>query len=324
MRRSLAFLSAGLLVGCGHVGASRPAVPAPVPREGFVTTDDGVRLRYKVLGSGPEAVVVANTGAWLEGDFAPLANGRTVVFFDARNRGGSDRVEDPTRIGLNREAQDIDLVRQHLRLDRIGLIGWSYVGALVALYARDYPQHVTRIVQVGAMAPQAATMAKGRGRGAGIDSAGVRRIAELRKNELDKRDPVAFCREQVRWTELPPRMGDWAAISRTRMDPCKYANEWPDRLGPTAAPLFRSFQGWDWRESMRAVQVPALVIHGTEDFAPIEGGEEWARTLANARIVRVHGAGHLPWLEEPELVFGAIDRFLRGEWPEEAVRIDVQ
>jgi pimeloyl-ACP methyl ester carboxylesterase len=73
---------------------------------------------------------------------------------------------------------------------------------------------------------------------------------------------------------------------------------------------------------MRAVQIPALVIHGTEDIAPVEGGEEWVRALPDARLVRVAGAGHLPRLEEPGLVFGAIDRFLRGEWPEEAVPVD--
>lgn len=324
MCRSLALMCAVLLVGCVPGGANRSAIPETVPRDGFVTTDDGVRLRYRVVGSGPETVIVANTGAWLEDDFARLANERAVVFFDARNRGGSDRVEDTTRIGLAREARDIDLVRQHLGLERVALIGWSYVGALVALYARDYPQHVTRIVQIGAMAPQAATMVNGQGRGAGVDSAGLRRIEELRQAGLANEDPVAFCREQVRWVELPPRMGNWAAISRTRMNPCKYPNEWPDRLLAAAAPLFRSFRGWDWRGSMGAVQIPALVIHGTEDFAPIEGGEEWARLLPNARIVRVSGAGHLPWLEEPELVFGAIDRFLRGAWPDEAVLVAAQ
>lgn len=65
-----------------------------------------------------------------------------------------------------------------------------------------------------------------------------------------------------------------------------------------------------------------MVIHGKEDFAPVEGGEEWVRALPDSILIRVPGAGHLPWLEEPALVSGAIDLFLRGEWPEEALKAD--
>jgi hypothetical protein len=34
--------------------------------------------------------------------------------------------------------------------------------------------------------------------------------------------------------------------------------------------------------------------------------------------VTVENAGHAPWIEAPEKVFGAIETFLGGAWPETA------
>jgi hypothetical protein len=38
-------------------------------------------------------------------------------------------------------------------------------------------------------------------------------------------------------------------------------------------------------------------------------------------LLTVAGAAHVPWIEAPELTFGAIDVFLSGEWPESAERV---
>ena len=50
--------------------------------------------------------------------------------------------------------------------------------------------------------------------------------------------------------------------------------------------------------------------------APYGGGREWAMMLPNARLVSVENAGHAPWVEAEELVFGAIEEFLGGTWRE--------
>jgi proline iminopeptidase len=295
--------------------------PAARVREGHIVTDDGVRLRYRMIGSGADAVIVANTAAWLEDELATLARDRTLIFFDARNRGGSDRVTDPQRLGMDREVRDIDEIRRQLGFDRVALIGWSYVGALVTLYARENPDRVSRLVLIGTMAPRAATIALGRGRGAGPDQAGVARIAALRADTLDRSNPTGFCREHVRLVDLPPRMGDHGAIEHYRSDPCRFENEWPANLSASVGAVIARLGAWDWRQSVDDVQVPALVVHGTDDFVPIEGAIEWVTALPEARLVRVAGAGHLPWLEAPDAVLGAIDTFLNGAWPATAERV---
>ena len=68
-----------------------------LPAEGYVTTDDGLRLWFQTVGSGPQVVVLPNGFHLLE-DFSCLAPGRTLVFHDVRNRGRSDTVTDPAKL----------------------------------------------------------------------------------------------------------------------------------------------------------------------------------------------------------------------------------
>jgi len=43
--------------------------------------------------------------------------------------------------------------------------------------------------------------------------------------------------------------------------------------------------------------------------------------LPNARLLTVENAAHAPWIEAPDKVFGAIDTFLDGTWPEAAEKL---
>jgi len=67
---------------------------------------------------------------------------------------------------------------------------------------------------------------------------------------------------------------------------------------------------------------PILIIHGVKDrHAPYGGAREWAIGLPDARLVTIHDAAHMPWIEAPDAVFNSIATFLGGAWPEAALRI---
>ena len=67
---------------------------------------------------------------------------------------------------------------------------------------------------------------------------------------------------------------------------------------------------------------PVLAIHGRQDrSASYGGGREWALRLPNARLITVDNAAHVPWIEDPDKVFGAISAFLDGGWPPSAERV---
>jgi len=112
--------------------------------EGFVRANDGARLCYCAKGSGPEWLIVPGIGG--DFDFDRLADDRSVVFFDIRNRGRSDAVPDADQVGFPVEIDDLETVREHSGMSRVSVLGWSYVGVVAALYAARYPAGIERLV----------------------------------------------------------------------------------------------------------------------------------------------------------------------------------
>ena len=68
--------------------------------------------------------------------------------------------------------------------------------------------------------------------------------------------------------------------------------------------------GGRWQE----LSVPTLFLYGDRDsFVSSKVADAWqaiAARNASVRIVRIPGAGHLPWLDEPDAVLDEIERFL--------------
>ena len=64
----------------------------------------------------------------------------------------------------------------------------------------------------------------------------------------------------------------------------------------------------------RALTVPTLLVWPEHDaFGSPEEGEALAATNPSLRLVRVPGAGHLPWIDDPDTVVAEIERFLATE-----------
>ena len=66
-------------------------------------------------------------------------------------------------------------------------------------------------------------------------------------------------------------------------------------------------------EELAAIRQPTLQVWGTAD--PVGGVDIWRRVvgaLPAGELRLVEGAGHTPWLDNPELVGGYVGRFLKG------------
>ena len=112
--------------------------------EGYLTTQDGVRLFFQKMGIGPRTVVIPNAAYMFE-DFKYLADDRTVIFYDLRNRGRSESVTDASKLkgGVHLDVEDLETIRRHFGIRPVDVIGHSYLGMVVALYAMKY-RHTCR------------------------------------------------------------------------------------------------------------------------------------------------------------------------------------
>lgn len=277
---------------------------------GHVRMDDGVRLFYKTIGDG-ETNVVIPMGLFLEEALRPLAaSDRRLVFYDPRARGRSD-AGDRRLVTLARQVADLDALRAGLGIDSMAVIGWSGLGMETAVYTMRNPARVTRLVQVAPVAARDSFNAQAyRVRLTRTDTAAVSALRRRRESG-DLADDVAFCRAMRAITSR----ASFADPSHATQNPdvCGYPNELPDSLSGLFGPLLRSFQGYDWRNSIRTLDVPRLVIHGSADAFPLQGSREWVPPGSNARLLVIDSAGHFPYLERPDVFFPAVDAFLRGD-----------
>lgn len=236
-------LAAAFLGGCG---SPRPPDTGSVPETGvrfaerWVVTPDSVRLYARVLGTGPDTVLIPG-GMYLSRDLDPLTEGRTLVFYDPRSRGASDAVFDTLRLGMDQEVRDMEAVRAAFGVGRVALLGWSYLGAVVARYAAEHPEHVRAVVQVGPMGPLPTTPPPGEARGSRPDSSDLRRLADMEAAGLPASDPVRYCRAWALTRMIRPMMGRPEAALRMKSDPCPHWNEWP---GSSSPPVGGSCPPW--------------------------------------------------------------------------------
>lgn len=292
---------------------------------GYVTTADGVRLFYKKAGTGRETVIVPY-GYTLFRDFKVLAKNCTMIFYDMRDRGHSDEVKDAAKITIQKDVDDLETIRQHFGAGKVSLIGESYLGMMVVLYATQHPEHVNRIVQIAPVSRRfgskypAPYMASDDDRVPDPDA--LKRLKELEKNGYANAHPKEFC-EQDWKVERTGLVGDPANGAKAGEGYCDLPNEWPTHLEKHFAASIASIQNLEIGDAELArVTMPVLTIHGTKDRnAPYGGGREWAATLQDARLMTVKDAAHFPWLDDPRLVFSSISTFLGGSWPAAAVKV---
>lgn len=285
--------------------------------ERFIVTPDGVRLFARLVGQGRQTLVVPGTGT--DTDFLPLARRRQVAFYDVRNRGRSDRVDAGGRVGVPVEADDVDVVRADFGFASTNLLGWSYIGLVVALAAASCPQHVERLVMVCPAAPSRSLEPEPRA----LDRSVIERLTALAATGLAQSDPVVYARQ---WREIVmrSRLQDPRSFAEFRSDPSIWPNEWPDHMTDALVRVAESHPvDFDYLSQAQLIHAPTLVVHGEQDSIPIEASRAWARSIPDARLLVLPRVGHFPQFESSDVFFGAVDTFLGGSWPDHATRVTI-
>ena len=76
---------------------------------------------------------------------------------------------------------------------------------------------------------------------------------------------------------------------------------------------FRACTGFDRRDRLGAIRLPALVVNGADDgITPLEYGVDLAKHIPGAVLKILHGTGHLPILERPTELVAVITAFIHS------------
>lgn len=308
MRHAFLVVLAVLACACGarKDAEQQEAAGTQSPGTGWVTLPSGGRLYYEVAGGRGDTIVVPGAAYW-SGALAPLAQNHTVIFYDLLGRGRSDTASG-SRIVMDSIVSDLEMLRQHVNAQKIGLVGVSVSSLVAAGYAAKYPDRVSRLALVNPIGLTGAAQTSYRPpeRAARTDSAAYREVMRLRETNGS---PETICRQAWKansgWF-----VGDASASSRIDPKWCATPNETVDAALMWLGYLSSAAGSWDITAKVRSIKTPTLVIQAERDyFVNPAGAQAWASAISGAKLTTVPGVGHFALFEKPDVVLTPLQEF---------------
>jgi pimeloyl-ACP methyl ester carboxylesterase len=272
----------------------RPATPEGETAR--VGTADGSSMRAVRAGSGPPIVLIhglmvpIDVWSLVFSEFVDA--GHEVIAYDLRGHGGSGVGSEG--FGMDQYADDLKAILEHYDLRNAVVVAHS-MGAMGAMtFAVRHPD-VARERLAGMVV--AATSPGG--------------VFELAQNKAQLALLQAGLAQRL--IESPvhgPLLARPYFGPRPRFSQIKALNAMHAATDPETtrqAPL--SMVDYDLRDRLDEIEVPTMVLHGSEDMVtPPEGATLIAEGIPGARLVWMHGIGHMMQFEAPgEFVDRAVD-----------------
>jgi pimeloyl-ACP methyl ester carboxylesterase len=246
---------------------------SPTWKEDHVEAD-GFRIRYVQAGDGPPLVHLHGGGGLaLTPAHDLLARGRRVIAFEMPGFG--DSPENTRHQTMNDMARTMLAAVTALGIDGFDLMGTSFGGKTALCAAVIAGERVRALV---------------------LESpAAIRPEDRARPQPATPEELIAMLHAHPE--RVPPR--PLSAIADRA------------KVGPMMARLMAPARDAALEAAMSGLQVPVLVIFGTEDrLIPPELGRTYKQLLSNCQLLYVYDAGHATAADRPEAFAEAVADFL--------------
>lgn len=232
---------------------------------------------------------------------SPLAARRQLILYDQRGRGHSEAPPGARAARIEHDALDVVALRQALGLAQWDVLGHSWGGGIALLAAADDP-HIRNLILVDAVGLTPEWLVA-------LHDVALSRLTGTAHARLAAYNPQSL---------HEPEPGRQAEYNRALYPAWFHDGELGTMFTP---PLARSEtgaavvaqlrrEGFDWCDAAARVRARTLLIHGASDMIPIAQAERTAATIPDARMRVIPDAGHMPFWEQPELFFAAVEEFL--------------
>jgi pimeloyl-ACP methyl ester carboxylesterase len=252
-----------------------------------IIAPDGVTLEVREWGDpgGPALLMIPGVAqsylSFARQYAAPELQGLRIVSYDPRGHGLSDKPLGIEHYGGRRWSDDVAAVMSGLGLDRPILLGWSLGGRILRQYLVVYGDGAVSGVAFVSCRPVEIAEVVGPGN------------AILPTVDLtDEASRISVALQFLRnCFGKPPEAEDLAFMFGFNML-CPF--EIRQQIGQWLTPVDVS------EAALRAVTVPALVVHGRDDILVLpKAGEITASLIPQARTSWYEGCGHSVFFEEP-------------------------
>ena len=271
---------------------------------------NGVSIWTATQGCGPP-VVLCHGGPGIYDYLGPIAamidDVATVHRYDQR---GCGRSEDTGPYDVRTFVDDLDALRACWGYEAWTIVGHSWGATLALLYAIEFPERTARLGYVsGTGIDPAWHQAYRRNREAKLLDADRERL-RLLNGELLTATGEELERIQEEMSLLLGRSELFdvrrvGAVSRYDRFPINYSlNE------ALCAEMKRMEDAGGLDSRISQVRAPTLVLDGEGDPRPRWARAQLAELIPTSRHATIAGAGHEPWIEQPEATARVLREFL--------------
>jgi len=255
---------------------------------------DDIQMAYTDTGVGRPIVLIHgypfNRSLWNE-QVAALSNSYRIITPDLRGFGESDSSPGPAT--MNRMAQDVAQLLDHLEITRAVIGGLSMGGYVALAFYKQFPSRVLALILADTRA-QADTEEGKQTRAQQAEKA----LSEGMAGIADAMLPKLLTPETVsKRPEIVKRVRDM--MLKTKPE-------------GAASALLGMAEREDQTELLPRITSPTLILVGAEDaLTPVADSEKMHKTIAGSRLVVLENAGHVSNLERTGEFNEALMNFLR-------------
>ena len=233
---------------------------------------------------------------------SPLSEIAQLVYFDHRGHGRSAR-GNPETYTLDNNVEDLEALRQHLGLEQIGLLGFSYGGMVALTYASRYPHRVSQLIPV-VTAADSRFLALAQAKLAQEGTSEQQAIAQLLWDGT-------FTSEQ-QLQEYFQLLGPLYSLTfdlEKSMDAWRRVIFNPEAINQAFGGFLKTY---DIRAELPQISAPTLVIGAEQDWiCPPQFSRDIAQAIPNARLEIVPNSGHSIRADAPEILLELASNFMK-------------
>ena len=273
---------------------------------------NGTKLYIKEIGTGAPIIVIHGGPGLNHSYFLPhlnaLAKKHRVIFYDQRACGNSSGNLDSSQMNLHLFVEDIEAIRNSLKLGKISILAHSWGGLVGMKYAMKYSENISALILSNSVSPKFGEFEK---------ETNQRLKARTSKEDSLLRSSILQSAEFK-----SGNLQSYTALFKLSFKPSFYYSSSPLKMQLTLPPDFLSkrkvlfymskeLSAYNFYDSLKMISCKTLVIHGDYDGMPQELSVKIQHHIPNAALIIIRKAGHFPFIDKPKQYTEVITKFIK-------------
>ena len=278
---------------------------------------NGVNHFFEKMGKG-EPLLVLHGGPGLFHDylvphFKNLAKDYQIIFYDQRGCGKTEFPQDTSSILIETYVEDLEVIRTHLKIDKLNLVGHSWGSLLALTYAKKYPNNLKRLILISPAPGNSdyfdQTFSNMQQKRSEEDTKEL--VQTMMSSEFEKREEIAFKKAIMLGDKV--NLVDQSKVAEL-YSPMNFDVASASNLMLVNGLLERTYFNLNITEGLDVVKCPTLIVVGDLDNIPFASTQSIHENISNSKLEVIKKSCRYPFFERSKEFNHIITNFLDPEY----------